>query len=411
MTTGKGKIENRGGMNQTISCGKNSRRRIVFVLFLVISLGLAGCGSASGENSAKIGREQLALGNYKEALVAFDQAISHDEACGEYYCLAGTACLYSGDYADAQSYFLRASQLDSQSMEAWRGLGIAYMNQDHYREAIDAFDEAVSHTGMWVSELDYDILEYRAEAEYRAGESSDALVTYQALIDLGYHKADNYFRHGVVCLSMYDVEAAKADFEAAVTCSDSDYSLYLDIYYRLSEFGMKEQAENYLKRAQELAGNEDEDYLARGEAYFLDGAYEDAIQSFAQVQNTDKGGQLYLSMASCYVALEDYEKATDCYDRYISCYGDDYRVLNELAVCQSESGLYEDAIATLQSAMALQGGMDEPSLKWNLILAYEGNHQMELAYATAVEYVGNYPTDTEGIQELEYLKEELNITE
>lgn len=370
---------------------------------------LTGCGDSRAKNSNRLGEEAMAEGKYKEAVTAFKQAVAYDNTCAEYYVNQGMAYLGLDDTENAMECFTHAVSLDEENMQAYRGMGIAYMNNKSYLDAIEAFNTAVSYTGMWVNELDYDILEYRAEAEMLEGMTEDAQSTYSGLIELGYHLSDNYYRRGVIELMLHDHDAAMDDFSAAIQQDAGDYSLYIDIYYSLCDYEYTEEAQTFLNKAVEVAGTSDEDYLARGEIYFQQQKYQDALAALELVEALEQNGQLYLTRAACCVGLEEYEEAAAQYDAYIAGYGEDARVMNELAVCRIKQGLYSEAVDILTRALQREGAMDIPEIKWNLIVAYEEAGELELAYATAAEYAANYPEDENAQAEYVYLQNALGI--
>lgn len=370
---------------------------------------LTGCGDSRAKNSNRLGEDAMAEENYKEAVTAFKQAVAYDNTRAEYYVNQGMAYLCLDDTESALECFEHAVSLEEENMQAYRGMGIAYLNNGSYSEAVEAFNTALSYTGMWVNELDYDIMEYRAEAEMLEGMTEDAKSTYSGLIELGYHLSDNYYRRGVIELMLHDYDAAMNDFTAAVEQASGDYSLYIDIYYSLCDYEYTQDAQTFLNRAVEVAGTSDEDYLARGEIYFQQEKYEDALAALALVEQLEQNGQIYLTRAACYVALGEYEAAAVQYDAYIAGYGEDARVMNELAVCYVKQGLYTEAVDTLTRALQQDGAMDIPEIKWNLIAAYEEAGELELAYATAAEYAANYPEDEAAQAEYVYLQKELGI--
>ena len=68
--------------------------------------------------------------------------------------------------------------------EEIRLLGIEQLDGGNYEEAIQSFEQALALSSKVVGEFELDILKYRAEAEYRAGDYQAAAYTYQVLMQV-----------------------------------------------------------------------------------------------------------------------------------------------------------------------------------------------------------------------------------
>ena len=60
-----------------------------------------------------------------------------------------------------------------------RGKGIVHLYQGNYQESISAFDQALSDAGGKYSEVEMDILYYKAEAENLSGDSVAATYVFK----------------------------------------------------------------------------------------------------------------------------------------------------------------------------------------------------------------------------------------
>lgn len=72
-----------------------------------------------------------------------------------------------------------------------RDAAVAIYEQGDYEGAITAFNQALAASGGEVTELQYDILKYRAECEIRTGDYTAAKETYTALLELEPEGADH----------------------------------------------------------------------------------------------------------------------------------------------------------------------------------------------------------------------------
>lgn len=65
-----------------------------------------------------------------------------------------------------------------------REQGIEAFNQGNYQEALNFFNAALAEGGGEVSDIEFDILKYRAECELRTGDVKKAEDTYRILTEL-----------------------------------------------------------------------------------------------------------------------------------------------------------------------------------------------------------------------------------
>jgi tetratricopeptide (TPR) repeat protein len=62
----------------------------------------------------------------------------------ESYISAGYSSIEGGNYRDAYNSFLKATELDPSSSDAWYGLGLSLEKQMRYVSALDAYGKAIS---------------------------------------------------------------------------------------------------------------------------------------------------------------------------------------------------------------------------------------------------------------------------
>ena len=411
------------GLNRKNSAGKTDRDRIVRLSAGLLSLALilsaiGGCGKESaGDTSNRLGKEAFDRGRYDEALVAFDQAVSEDPAVPEYYSNKALTYLKMGEDQEAMKCIRKALDISSEDKEVYRVLGIAYMHQEDYEQALEAFQTATSLSTLITDATDYDVLEYRGEAQMHSGKPIAAYDTYTALIGLKWNLSENYFRRAMAGLAREDLDeeirkGVVEDFDSAVKMAgDGDFELLIDIYYILNSHGDRDNARSYLDRALDAAGNANESNLAWGESNYRQGAYPQAIEAFSQVEDLWERSGSCQTLAASYAANHEYEKAADVYKKYIDTFGSDVRILNELAVCEIEQGKYHEAINHLIRATADVSSIDLPKIRWNLVIAYEKSGNDELAYATLISYLEHYPQDALAIEEYRILHEKLSEAE
>ncbi len=165
-----------------------------------------------------------------------------------------------------------------------RDEAVAIYQQGDYAGAITAFNKALDASNGEVSELQYDILKYRAECEVRTGDYVAAKQTYSALMQL-----------------LED---------------DPDASRAASILEQLG-------ALDKIKEASALID----------EGKYLD-AY-DAFSEYAKLDGTLTGRAAVFNKAVCAEYLGRYEEALELFKEYLAKYPEDAAAKKEADFCQS----------------------------------------------------------------------------
>ena len=103
--------------------------RLRYLLFLALSLLLAGC-SPSGPRSLLKGRKLIERGDYAGAVAQLKTATSLLATNAQAWNYLGVACQYAGQPTDAATAYQRALALDRDLMEAHYNLGCLWLEQN-----------------------------------------------------------------------------------------------------------------------------------------------------------------------------------------------------------------------------------------------------------------------------------------
>lgn len=290
--------------------------------------------------------------------------------------------------------------------EAYRKIGINAMEAENYTAAIESFNNALEQAGG-IGANEVDICYYKAAAQFAAGSLSDAVETYDTLLEYDKKNAEAYFLRGCVYLSEKESDLAQEDFQQAAGYA-SDHEIYLAIYNSLSGAGYEAQGREYLEQALEKKpGKKAGNYTVRGRIYFLEGNYDEAVENLkTAVEKGDVAANLYL--AQTYEALGDSVSADACINAYIEVYPDSSVALNQLGRKAFAKGDYKEAIARFEEGLALEEVTNEQELRSNLIAAYEYSGDFERAAAYMKEYVADYPGDKAAAREYCFLEKNLD---
>ena len=181
-----------------------------------------------------------------------------------------------------------------------RDQGIASLDAGDYEAAIEKFDQALESAGGKIGRFEADVLELRAEAEYREADYEAALHTWELLLQ---KDADN---------QIYQ--------EGAVLCL-----LETGDYDRALSFGVL-QSRVYNRMAVEQISA---------------GDYDQALETIAlgmQAPENSAAADLLYNQAAAFEYKGDYQKALELYEAYIAQYGSDEKAEREITFLKSRQG-------------------------------------------------------------------------
>ena len=293
----------------------------------------------------------------------------------------------------------------AENQTAYKTIGINAMADGDYAGAIDAFNKALEQAVGVVGSEEVDICYYKADAQYRSGDTDGALSTYDALLAFDNSLAEAYFLRGNLYLDQGDAEKALSDYEAAIERDEKDLELYITICENLTNTGYAEQGNEILKRATEISGSGADEHALRGRAYTLLGQYDEAAEELdTAVVAGSVDAQLY--KGQLLTATGDTAGAKECFEAYLSEKGDDAGALNALGCMAMETGDYALALSYFDQALtnAEESGINPQEILRNRILALEYNGQFAEAKAAMEEYASNYELDTDFEKEYTFLQ-------
>lgn len=363
---------------------------------------MSACGSEAGSYN-EAGLSSYANGDYSQAVDSFANAIVADNQNPDYYVNQGMAYLELEDYDSAQSCFDSALRLDGSCQSAYRGKGIAYMEAEKYDEAVGAFNAALACESGRVSEAEYDILLYRGETQMRGGDYEGAIETYTVLLETKGEESQLYYLRGAAKIGGGDIEAGTADLDQAVKLSPTDYSLYLNCYYRLAAAGQTDTGVQYLQNALTIADNTADSHKYRGMIHFLLGDYSTALAEFEYVRDSaDVETLIYIGL--CYQAQGDSESCAAALSQALEQGGENPDVYYQMGMCMFSMEEYEESLDYLGKGLALDGGSYRREMLYMQALCYERLDRFSEALASFESYVALYGTSDALDKEMAFLR-------
>ena len=352
----------------------------------------------SGSRHDNKGMNAYESGDYDTAVNEFKEAISYDGSNADYYIHLGMAYVEQKSYDEALGYFNQAegcAENDDQKALLNRGRGIACLYQGDYQTAIN--------------DIRIDTLYYKAEAEQKSGDYQAAVQSYGQIIDLKDDAGTRMLR-GMAYMQLQDYASAEKDLYAAIKQSRKSYAVYRTLYSALEAQGKDDEAKQVLNDALQLSGSSSEDYYNRGMIYVDLQDYTNAADMLNK--SYDKGYKAaLLGLGEVSYTQQDYDTALTYYGKYfdevdISSVDASLaaKAYNQYAAVLLAKGEYEKAAQACESGLTYNDRESDAALSFNLIVSYEHLEQWEDAYNTAKTYVSKYPEDTKGQKEYQFLE-------
>lgn len=365
----------------------------------------------SGSRHDNKGMNAYESGDYDTAVNEFKEAISYDGSNADYYIHLGMAYVEQKSYDEALGYFNQAegcAENDAQKALLNRGRGIACLYQGDYQTAIKWFGDALNISSQ-SNDIRIDTLYYKAEAEQKSGDYQAAVQSYGQIIDLKDDAGTRMLR-GMAYMQLQDYASAEKDLYAAIKQSRKSYAVYRTLYSALEAQGKDDEAKQVLNDALQLSGSSSEDYYNRGMIYVDLQDYTNAADMLNK--SYDKGYKAaLLGLGEVSYTQQDYDTALTYYGKYfdevdISSVDASLaaKAYNQYAAVLLAKGEYEKAAQACESGLTYNDRESDAALSFNLIVSYEHLEQWEDAYNTAKTYVSKYPEDTKGQKEYQFLE-------
>lgn len=365
----------------------------------------------SGSRHDNKGMNAYESGDYDTAVNEFKEAISYDGSNADYYIHLGMAYVEQKSYDEALGYFNQAegcAENDDQKALLNRGRGIACLYQGDYQTAIKWFGDALNISSQ-SNDIRIDTLYYKAEAEQKSGDYQAAVQSYGQIIDLKDDAGTRMLR-GMAYMQLQDYASAEKDLYAAIKQSRKSYAVYRTLYSALEAQGKDDEAKQVLNDALQLSGSSSEDYYNRGMIYVDLQDYTNAADMLNK--SYDKGYKAaLLGLGEVSYTQQDYDTALTYYEKYfdevdISSVDASLaaKAYNQYAAVLLAKGEYEKAAQACESGLTYNDRESDAALSFNLIVSYEHLEQWEDAYNTAKTYVSKYPEDTKGQKEYQFLE-------
>ncbi len=286
---------------------------------------------------------------------------------------------------------------------SYRTAGIMQMNKGDYKAALSAFQKALDNSNGRISDIELDICYYKAYCLIRVGKNEEALSVYDAIINYNKNIAEAYLLRGHLRAATDDIEAAKKDYNKALSLNSRSYPYYLAIYQNLVYAGDINEAEEFLRKGLTIKASTAEEYCYQGRFYLLLKEYDAAKLVLSNAMNEgSEDAKLY--MAAVLREMGQGEQAYGIYENYVKSHENDAEALYQIVSILTETGEYEKAIGYVDTAIEVaKNDSSRKKLMENKIFCLEKLGMYKEAITAVRTYLKTYPDDQVMIRELTFL--------
>ena len=403
--------------NSTQSNSRNHRRnsgrrtsffyKVVAAIFIVAIIGGGGYAVKNfGESGEyyRTGLEAMEVGNYKQAVACFSNALEGDSRNRTYRQALGTAQIENLQYDDALATFqeMTDSSTATSKQYGYRGMGIAYLYKSEYANAVEAFTQALSYASGKYSDIEIDIAYYLADAQMRNDDSVGAVLTYTKIIEQK-ADADAYMLRGMAYQAVGDNTNAEADLVTAIEKSKKSYKIYMALYQTYLAQDKENEAKKLLTEATQLTAKTAEDYSNRGLLWMYMQNYDNAAQDLDTAIDKEYA-PAYFGKAQLFMEQGQYENAVEMFNSYFIKEKNNALAYNQYGVCMMQLEQYDKAAEAFSKSLALNDRTVDQEARFNEVTAYEHLGDWATAREKIQAYVERYPSDEAGQKELTFIQ-------
>ena len=287
---------------------------------------------------------------------------------------------YDGGYlAEAEERYQQILALENTRADIWRELGMVYLSQERYPEALDAFYSALELDSSKAIQYYCLGLGLAATEDFSA-----AISACERAIILDPNCSDAYHQLGKIWVELGGFERAESYYKKAVNLDYSNPDLYFDLGNLFIAKQQLEAAINSYQTALDLDSENSRILHQLGIAFtaikkssqaafyfgyssYYQAKYPEAIQYYQDyLQTNNQNLEVYLKLADCYQKIEQYPQAIQTYRQAVEQISDSTEGLKKIYLAWinllQQIGETEAAIDLAENA--LEKFPDDISLKF-----------------------------------------------
>ncbi len=315
----------------------------------------------------------LLIGDFKDALAAFDKAIQiiqrQPKFDKQYYAQAyygkGFTLWLMNKKSEAVDAFEEATQISPKFYQAWRMRGSALNSLKKYPEALASYQQAIK-----INPQEFVLRLELGDTLWKLKRYKEAIAAYGEAIKIKPHPWA-YYNRGNTYADLQEYQKAINDFTQALGIQPNLASAYNNRALAYTDLQEYQKAINDYTQAIAIQPNLASPYLGRGLVYDKLQEYQRAISDYTQgIAIQPNLAETYLVRGVTYEKLQEYQKAINDYTQALAMQPKLAKVYIRRGLNYTLLQEYQKAIADWQEAAQLfyeQGDMQSYQLAQKLI--------------------------------------------
>ena len=262
----------------------------------------------------------------------------------------GMLCSGEGRMEEAIGHLEKSLAINPRNGQAHNNLGLAYLRLGRYPEAERAFRRALR-----IRSDDATAYNNLGNLFRRRGDVPEARRYYELAARIDPRLSQPRFNLASLCEAEGKNDEAIRHIDALIGSYPGMGEAWL-MKGRLLEGGGRrsEALRCYEEAARALSRRDPSVYTLLGNAYFLDGRYDDALVQFAEAARFEetKAGA-HLGLGNCYMKKGDVRRAIGEYGKALDADHSMWEARGNLGIAYESSGMHDEAITELEQSLRI----------------------------------------------------------
>ena len=280
---------------------------------------------------------------------------------------SGEVYMHTKDFTNAIIAFKNAIVIDSQQLIAYHYIATAYFQRAESRKDTRDYDLAVKdYDSAIIFGFSPSVHFYlnRADLRFKINDLEGALTDYNSAIELDPNSSFKYGKRGELKHYMKDYEGAIDDFTKEIELNPEYWIPFSNRGLAERMIGKNKEAIDDYTKAIDLYP--DPPYLpyygCRADAYFNNGDFQQAVDGYSFIIDTDLYGKYYVEilirLGKAQLMLKDYESALKSFNEHIHLFPNDGIGYYQRALLNIELGHARKVCKDLKRAQELNYEFD-----------------------------------------------------
>jgi tetratricopeptide (TPR) repeat protein len=279
--------------------------------------------------------------------------LAHARPTAGFYCQAGSALQTLGRFAEAESAFRSALELDPNLTLAPIGLASTLIDEGKFAEAINVLEATVREESALVYEL-------RGVALMNLNQDHEALQSFRRAVELDPSYDEAFYNIGRL-LRNTDEAAARSAFTRAIELDNTYAGAHRELGWILRKANELDLAERHLRPATELNAGDAWAWVYLGNLLWAKGKFSAGEEAFKHAEaQAPREWYPNWALATFYEDREDPRTAARFYDKALLASPSEPVLLFHYGRFLSRQGDREGAEKYLRRACEIEPGYDKP---------------------------------------------------